>query len=212
MRLLLLVLFAVSLTGCAIAPFSEPYTARTVPVQKTEWGINVGSPGYVSGRMNHGATEKLEIGGIVEYQVFSLLVGLNAKYNLTEADNDSPFSLMAGAGFGSNSKYGYVGAIKSIQVNPKYELAFNVRYNVFNWDLDDPDDEEDSQDFIDTLVGSTLEEADGTHSYISADISNTFWFGARFGMTLSIGGISFIDEADSDIGFKAGLGFNFRQR
>lgn len=206
-KIILSIFTVVVLSGCAVAPLTEEHTARTLGKDNHEWAFGLGYY-YYSAAYTRGVTKRLDIGAIAEIQFLSVLAGVKAKYVLAGDPEKSPFSAVIGAGIGSYSKYGYLGLVKSFRVTPRYELALSSRVNVFNWDFNTQEDQDDADDFTHDFIGGVFDLVNGTHTYVSVDISNTYWFTPKFGTTLSVGGISFVGK-DSGKNLKGGLKFHF---
>lgn len=207
-NIFLLILF-VYFSGCTIAPLTEPHTARVLGKGNSEWAFGVGHPGYLSIGYAKGVNDRLDIGGVLEFQGIGILTALQGKYLLTPNNPENPFSLFVGGGIGTSTTFGYIGPIKSFRISPRYELAFGLRYNVFKWDIDDEDDREDAGDFLDDVINGTIRALNQTYQYATLDMSNTFWFSPKIGLTLSVAALTFFDEEDSsDVGVKAGLKFH----
>ena len=200
-------LFFLITSACAIAPLTEEHTAKTLGKGGNEWAIQGGmgsSVGY-----KRGVTDRLDVGILLEYQYQTLgsLMALTGKYMIN--DSSTPTSLIANVGFGTGSTFGSLGLIQDAVKRKNYLLSFNARYNVFNWDLSDSDDEEDAEDFLSDVINGALESISGTFQYASVNMANTYYFDSKAGVTLNLGGFIFIED-DAQFTPNVGLKFHFK--
>lgn len=217
LKLSLSLAFLIFLSSCALAPFTEPHTAETLGKGGNQWALAGGGPSYLSVNYARGFTDRLDIGGTVEYQSLSYIFGLNAKYLLTTKPQHilgpdiepDPTALIFGAGIGGTSQYVYAGVIKSFRLRHWYELGLSGRVNVFHWDFDDRSEASEAEDYMDDLINDTVDSVSGVFSYVSVDASNTFWLNSRLGLTLSVSRLQFVTRATGGT-FKAGLKMHYK--
>ncbi len=204
--LLLTLLFT---SGCTIAPLTEEHTASTLGTNNNEWSYNIGAPFHTSVAYKRGVNQKLDLGGLMELQPTGALLGLTGKYLLTSIDNKNPFALSFGAGIGSSTSYLYLGPIKSFKISPSYELSLNIRLNTFKWDISGVDEKDDATDYIEEILNSSISAVNDTYFYTSLNISNTYWFNKKFGATLSLTGMAFL-EPISGSSFFSGVKLHYK--
>lgn len=188
------------LASCALAPFSEPYSAQTLGKGKSEISIRAGSPNFGSVEGKYGLNDRLDLGILLESQIGSFLAGASGKYYLFDVGDSGHFSLYGGAGFGASSTYVFAGPIYSLDVNSNYQISFNARYNVYTWDFSDANDEQDAAEELDDFADLVLDSLSGTYSYLSLNMSNSYWFSEGVGVTFSLTGLYFIPLFDVDEG------------
>lgn len=201
-------IFLLLLANCTMAPFTEPHTAKTLGKGNNEWAGTLGAPSFGSVSYNRGVNDKFDLGVHIEYQNMGPMIGFGGKYLLDANEKEQQYvSLIFGGGLGTGY-YGYFGPIYSRRFTPKYELAANFRMNVFTWDIES-DDEQETEDWLDDMVDGVIEDLNGTYTYVSLDISNTFWIKENFGLTLSTSGMYFFGNLEGT-GAKAGLKFHYK--
>lgn len=207
-NLLLYFYFLLLLANCTMAPFSESHTARTLGKGNNEWAGTLGAPQFGSVSYNRGFNDKLDLGVLIEYQNLGPMLGLSGKYLLSaEETKQQHFSLIFGGGLGTGY-YAYVGPIYSRRFTPYYEFATNLRMNVFTWDINS-DDRDDAQDWLDDVINDTADSINGTYTYVSLDVSNTFWVKENLGFTLSTTGLYFFDKLEG-VSAKFGLKLHYK--
>lgn len=195
------------LCSCSLAPLMEPHTANTLGAGKKEWSGMAGVVPF-SGAVAYqeGVADDLDLGLNFELQGEGVILGLSGKYLLTPKLANKHLSLIGGTGIGSIF-YVYAGTAASIRVTSWYELAANVRLNLlvseFELDLADEEDRPFVLDETDTNFEG------GEYSYVSLDISQTFWMKDEYGLTLSTSGLFFVENFEEMI-FKAGVKFHYK--
>jgi hypothetical protein len=179
-------------SGCAIAPLTEEHTAQTLGKGNNEWAIQGGMGSSLA--YKRGLTDRFDAGIMVEYQYqnFGALMALTGKYMII--DSQTPTSLIGNIGFGTGSTFGSIGVIQDLIKRESYLLSFNVRYNVFNWDFSDGDDADEAQDFLDEIIDGVINEINGTYTYASINMANTFYFNPGTGVTLNLGGFMLFED------------------
>ena len=190
--------------GCVLTPLTEPYTARSLGKGKNEWAFS-GGGGYVSVTYTKGVRDNLDISGLVENQAIDSLYAGQLKWQLNSKDSKVPFALFTGLGFKSNADFVYLGPIQSFEFGQRYILSLNARINYLNWGgIESGLNKNDGDLFFDPDV-------DGDYTYVSTNLSNTFWFTQKFGGTLSITALKFIDgrSLDDKISTITSLKFHF---
>ena len=215
--LVLSALFFLITSACAIAPLTEEHTAKSLGKGNNEWGAQYGLGTSIA--YKRGLSEKLDLGVVLEYQAPTggFLYALSGKYQL--ANGARPLSLIGNIGAGTSSTFGSLGVIYDVVHLKKYILSFNVRYNIFKWDIDfDPEDGEDQEtadnnteeanEFINDAIRDGIESANGTYSYASINMSNTYRFTPVFSTTLSLGGYIFL-KSGAKVQPNIGLRLNF---
>jgi|GEM_PF-6620822 len=203
-------------SACAIAPLTEEHTAKSLGKGNNEWSAQYGAGTSIA--YKRGLSEKFDLGIIFEYQSLTagLLYALTGKYQLTNGVR--PLSLIGNVGVGTGTTFGSLGLIYDFVHQKKYILSFNVRYNVFNWDIDfETEDSEDGEtaenaeeasEFINDVIEGGVESLNGTYSYASINIANTYRFTPVFSATLNLGGYIFL-ESGAQVQPNFGLKLNF---
>lgn len=190
-----------------MAPFTEPHTAKTLGKGNNEWAGVLGAPQHGSVSYHRGINDRLDLGVLFEYQNISLMIGINGKYLLTPDETHRHLSLIFGGGLGTGY-YAYIGPVFSSRFTSWYELTTNLRMNVFNWDISTADEQE-TQGWITDLINDSINDLNGTHTYASLDISNTFWFKDNLGLTISTTGLFFWGALEGS-GLKGGLKLHYK--
>ncbi len=206
-----IMIITVLFSGCTLAPLSEPHTAQVLGRGNHEWASSTGGGQglfHQSFAYTHGYSDNLDLGFLVEYQTLGPLIALQGKYLLSN-NARNPFSLLFGAGLGvlSPTKFVYFGPIKSFRFTPMYELTLNARANIYHWDFDDIEDQEDGSELINDIINITINSTNGTYLYASLNASNTLWVNDRFGITLSTTLLQFLGKIKGTTG-KAALKFH----
>ncbi|MGH1468281.1 MAG: hypothetical protein ACRBBP_05290 [Bdellovibrionales bacterium] len=211
-KLYLASIITLILSGCTLAPLSEPHTAQTLGNGNHEWTSSTGAGQglfHQSISYTHGYSDNLDLGVLLEYQSLGPLIALQGKYLLSD-NAKNPLSLFFGAGFGAASPttFVYLGPIKSFKISPSYELTLNTRVNVYHWDFDDVEDQEDGSELINDIINIGIDSVNGTYVYASVNASNTLWVNERFGVTLSTTLLQFLGKVKGTTG-KAALKFHY---
>ncbi len=203
LKYLLVLSFLGYLSSCAIAPLTEPHTARTLGQGNNEWTGSLGFP-YISAGYQRGVLENLDIGVLVELQGYGVpLLALESKYAFFQQERGMAFALVGGVGIAQYSKIWYIGPVFSFHPSSQWEVSLAGKLNGFLWSESDDFDLTDIEDEF----ADIYDEFFDPHHYVSIDLSNTYWFHEGFGLTGSVSSVFFsLDELQ----FKGGLKFNFR--
>ena len=218
LSLLISSIFFLITSACAIAPLTEEHTAKSLGKGNNEWAAQYGIGTSIA--YKRGLSEKFDLGVILEYQAATagLLYAFTGKYQLTNGPR--PFSLIGNIGIGTGTTFGSLGLIHDFIHQKKYILSFNVRYNIFNWDIDletlDAEGEEtaenaeEANEFINDVIRGGIDSINGTYSYASINIANTYRFTPVVSATLNLGGYLFLQsgaQVQPNVGLK--LNFNY---
>lgn len=166
-----------------------------------------GYPGFLSAGFVAGISDRMDLGSFFEIQRHGFLTSVQGKYLLTPKQQENPFSFLLGGGVGSSTSFLYGGPVKSFRTSAKHEIAFGLRYNFFRWYINDSDDREDAADYVIEIFDEFRGGINGAYSYLSLDVSNTYWFSSRKAITLSVTGLSGLEKVSGET-FKVGLKFH----
>lgn len=209
-RFVLLILLLASLTsGCALAPFSDPISPKTLGKGNQSHSITAGYP-YIGYVYTMGVGENVDLGLQMESQIKGFSMGSRLMIMASEyAEDQWSSALLGGAGLTTEGAYVYGGMVWGRKFG-FYELTFVPRFNYTNISRDI--DEEVHRDFEDLYSINFTEQGD--YYYTSLTVNNTFWFRPTFGFSLTIGGAYLFPWGDSkDSKFAApygGLGLTVR--
>jgi hypothetical protein len=171
---LLLTLFV---QGCAFAPFSNTYSAKTVG--KKKWDLQGGLTGNVSMpfvRAGYGFSDNTEVGVIAEHQMFDFLLGGYIKYAFVNPQQGPAFSIEASAGAGNNSNYAYIGPIMGYQYH-WWEGYLITRFNHVDY--------KENINLDLRWLHNDNTTVKGNINYLNFTLGNTLWFNKIFGLNLN---------------------------
>lgn len=131
--LLLLLGMLIYTSGCAIAPLSNLYTARSQGRGGVEIGLGAvtttSGGGFVPAvKFDYGILDNLDLG----FKYETLDVGINAKYAFINGKTGPSLALAASYGSTTGGSYWYVGPVFSIKAG-FFEPYISARYNQVYW-------------------------------------------------------------------------------
>lgn len=171
------------LSGCAFAPFSSTYTARSSGSGHVSLDLgSIQGVQYPSFRMNVGVHQNIDIG--LQYE--TLAFGALLKYALINSPNEGPaFSLLGGAGTSGTGKY-YFGGIVASYKSKMIEPFAVARYNYVTWPTQDMGD----------LIGSINA---GSGGYFQYTLGLNLWITNGIGVSGEFTSFKLPNETNNNI-------------
>jgi hypothetical protein len=198
MKLSLLLLSAIFLSSCSLAPFSSTYSGRSYGAGKANIELgNVASNYYT--RLGYGVSKNLDVGYTVEFGNFNTS-GVLLKYSFL--NQPEGLSIAAEYSFGGTDKseFWYGGGIVSLNMAKTIELYLNARYN--RVDIDPADYE-----LGDDLGGIQFEDYDLAYLYMAFGMN--VWFSQTAGLNIYMIRLQGDNVTNDGTPFGASMIFNY---
>ncbi len=201
----------VIMSGCAVAPFNSPTTARSLGQGNSEINFGLSPALFISGSM--GLLEHFDVGASVELQ-FGIVGSAFAKYSFIDNPDRSSLALYAGifaADAVANSKGFMIGPVYSYLSN-SFEPYLGMYFNYVDFEKIDPNDNdiEDLNDVVDEVVALN---SGGSTYYLDTTVGFNYWISEKTKFYLYAKNLYFMEYSFSDhnvwlvgtgLGFKMG--------
>ena len=177
--LITIVLMGFCVQGCAIAPFANSYSARTVG--ENHWSFQGGISEIAETvpflQVGYGITENSEAGLIAECQGASCILGAYGKYALVNPSHDGmAYSFEGSVGGGDKVLYGYFGNLIGYKID-WYETVLITRLNYVK------NNHHDSSYRWNQFNADPNKQE---YYYLGLTLGNTFWVNLYLGLNVNI--------------------------
>ncbi len=199
MKFIPLLFFCLFLQACTFAPFSNHYSARPIGKNKVSVnsGFESGDTALLFARGGYGVTENLDLGLLIERQLFADVFGGWGRYSLLNNPKGLNISIEGGAGASSLSSYAYAGGAIGYKLK-WWEPYAILRYNAVHYDNDITLDL--------GFLGLHKLHNHGSFNYGSLTLGQTIWLQDSLGLNLNL---NFYNRDLEDVLYGAGIVLTF---
>ncbi|MDH5377386.1 MAG: hypothetical protein OEX00_03585 [Gammaproteobacteria bacterium] len=177
---LILILLVVWMSGCAVAPFNAPHTARSLGEGKSNINLSVIPRGL---EYSTGVDEDIDVGVGVEVHLAPMFTGW-MKYSMSNNREGGSTALLGGLFYSdgiynSTSKGYYFGPILSYRAGSA-EWYLATKYNHVYWEAGENQVKDENNDLV-----FSIDPVSHDFGYFQVNAGLSYWFSDGFNTDLS---------------------------